>query len=56
MILLPFAPLMRTWRADPSMVELADRHYSRRKPGARQFAGNGSDRGRGVTAVKAVAE
>lgn len=42
-MLIPFAPLMRTWRADPTMAAFADRHYSRRKPGAKQFAGNGSD-------------
>lgn len=27
-----------TWRADPSLAALADRHYSRRTPGAAQFA------------------
>lgn len=27
-----------TWRADPRLAALADRHYSRRTPGASQFA------------------
>jgi hypothetical protein len=28
----------RTWRADPRLAALADRHYSRKTPGARQFS------------------
>jgi hypothetical protein len=28
----------RTWRADPRVAALADRHYSRKTPGASQFA------------------
>lgn len=28
----------RTWRADPRAAALADRHYSRKSPGASQFA------------------
>lgn len=28
----------RSWRADPAVAALADRHYSRRTPGAAQFA------------------
>jgi hypothetical protein len=42
-MLLPFEPLMRTSRADCEMANFADRHYSRRKKGSRQFVGNGSD-------------
>jgi hypothetical protein len=31
-------PWQRTWRADPRLAALADRHYSRKTPGAAQFA------------------
>jgi hypothetical protein len=41
-MLLPFTDgLIRTHHFDPEMAFLADRHYSRQSPGARQFAGNG---------------
>lgn len=29
---------LRTWKADPRLAALADRHYSRKTPGASQFA------------------
>lgn len=32
---------METHGFDPEMAMLADRHYTRQSPGARQFAGNG---------------
>ena len=35
--------LTRTNRFDPEMAAFADRHYSRRKKGSKQYAGNGSD-------------
>jgi hypothetical protein len=39
---LPFnAGLIRTTPFDPEMAALADRHYSRRTPGSRQFCNNG---------------
>lgn len=42
LMLLPFSSgLIRTTHFDPEMAALADRHYSRQTPGARQFAGNG---------------
>jgi hypothetical protein len=31
------SPWRRSWRADPAAAALADRHYSRQKPGAAQF-------------------
>src|SRR5690348_7652151 len=31
------SPWRRSWRADPSAAALADRHYSRKKPGHPQF-------------------
>jgi hypothetical protein len=41
-VLLPFTNgLTQTSHFDPEMASLADRHYSRQSPGARQFAGNG---------------
>lgn len=40
---LPFDTLVQTWRGDPEMAAFADRHYSRKKIGARQFVGNGTD-------------
>jgi hypothetical protein len=36
-----YSPWWRSTRADPVGAELADRHYSRRTPGAVQFAGPG---------------
>lgn len=33
---------LRTWRADPRLAALADRHYSRKTPGASQFAPPGN--------------
>lgn len=35
-------PWVRTWRADPRLARLADRHYSRRTVGAAQFAPPGA--------------
>jgi hypothetical protein len=43
-MLLPFtdkAQLVQTWRCDPEMIRLADRHYSRLSCGKREFMGNG---------------
>jgi hypothetical protein len=42
-MLLPFMDdrLTQTWRCDPEMSALADRHYSRQSLGAREFMGNG---------------
>jgi len=41
-MLLEFTPgLVRTTPFDPEMAALADRHYSRRTPGARQFCYSG---------------
>lgn len=41
-MLLPFTKgLIRTTHFDPEMAALADRHYSRRTPGARQFCYSG---------------
>jgi len=41
-MLLPFSDgLIRTTHFDSEMAELADRHYSRRTPGARQFCYSG---------------
>lgn len=41
-MLLPFWDgLVKTTHFDPEMAALADRHYSRQTPGARQFSGNG---------------
>lgn len=41
-MLLPFtSDLVVTSPQDPEMSMLADRHYSRKTPGARQFMGNG---------------
>ena len=41
-MLLPFTSgLVRTTHFDPEMAALADRHYSRRTPGARQFCYSG---------------
>ena len=41
-MLLPFwEGLVKTSPFDPEMCRLADRHYSRRTPGAPQFANNG---------------
>jgi hypothetical protein len=41
-MLLPLTDgLVRTWAADPDCARLADRHYSRGKVGAPQFAANG---------------
>jgi len=41
-MLLPFTDgLVETWRCDPEMAMLADRHYSRQNAGAREFMGNG---------------
>lgn len=31
------SPWRRSWRADPTAAALADRHYSRKKPGSAQF-------------------
>jgi hypothetical protein len=30
----------RTWKSDPAALEIADRHYSRQKPGTKQFTQN----------------
>ncbi len=30
----------KTWKSDPAALELADRHYSRQKPGTKQFTQN----------------
>jgi hypothetical protein len=41
-MMFPFTNgLIRTHHFDCEMAFLADRHYSRQSPGARQFAGNG---------------
>lgn len=41
-MILPFTSgLVRTNHFDPEMAALADRHYSRRTPGARQFCYSG---------------
>jgi hypothetical protein len=41
-VILPFTDgLIRTTHFDPEMAMLADRHYSRRTPGARQFSNSG---------------
>lgn len=41
-MMLPFSSgLLRTNHFDPEMAALADRHYSRRTPGARQFCYSG---------------
>jgi len=41
-MLLPFTDLLvRTWAADPECARLADRHYSRGRVGAAQFAPSG---------------
>jgi len=30
----------KTWKSDPAALALADRHYSRQKPGTKQFTQN----------------
>lgn len=40
-MLLPFGDVIRTHDGDPELRQLADRHYSRKSPGALLFVGPG---------------